>query len=245
MQEKRNNLFVFTIRKKRLVALFLLVFIVSVGVGAYFLFFRADLETARPLSRPVVVLDAGHGGVDAGVTAKGGLKESDFNLAMVYLLQDLFSQGGFSVVLTRRDEKGLYGATDGDFKRADMKARKEIIQSTDPDLVISVHANKYPSASRRGAQAFFDGFNPAGKALAFAIQDAFNVLNEKTVGRTFSALSGDYYILKCTHAPSVIVECGFLSNPEDEKLLSDAAYREELARSIYAGTVVFLADRTD
>jgi len=240
MRKKGGKMFVFSAKKRTIVfAVFLAIFI-AVTVAVFTV--KGGTEpTSRPQGKRTVVLDAGHGGVDAGVTGKGGLKEADFNLDMVFRLQKALEKEGYSVVLTRKDEKGLYGDGDENFKRADMQARKEIIRSASPDLFISVHANKYPSSDRRGAQAFFDEFNPSGKALAEAIQISFNRLNERYVGRTFSALSGDYYVLKCTFAPSVILECGFLSNPEDEALLSDDGYRDALVEAILNGVVEYSA----
>lgn len=239
MQKKERKFFIFTIKKATVVfGLALAVFCVAAGAATPFLL--DGTAAATPLGRPIVVLDAGHGGIDRGVTGRGGLTEAEFNLDMAYLLKGVLEEGGFSVVLTRTGREGLYGDDADNFKRADMKKRKEIVQSVDPDLFLSIHANKFPSSERRGAQVFFDDFNPAGKALAESIQQEVNRLNEKYVGRTFAALSGDYYMLKCTHAPSALIECGFLSNEEDEKLLSDKSYCLLLSEAIYAGMVGLL-----
>ncbi|MBR1747285.1 MAG: N-acetylmuramoyl-L-alanine amidase [Clostridia bacterium] len=214
--------------------------VAAIAIGATW---SEEVPASSPQKRIKVVLDAGHGGIDAGVVGQNGTKESDFNLAMTFVLKDLLTQSGCLVVLTRSDENGLYGDVDKNFKRADMKKRKEIVQSADPDILISVHANKYPSSDRRGAQVFFDDFCPAGRDLAASIQDQFNTLNARHVGRTYSALAGDYYMLKLTRAPSVIVECGFLSNPEDEALLNDENYRRQLAEAIACGVKEYLSNQ--
>lgn len=197
----------------------------------------ASVFASAPSMQKTIVIDAGHGGWDYGVIGKDGLKESEFNLIMAKELCQLLKDSGFKVVMTRKTDEGLYKENDKNRKRADMEERKRIIRKSNPDIVISIHANKYPSRSRRGAQVFFDEFNSDGKILAESIQSNLNILNMAYVERNFSALKGDYYLLKCCSAPSVIVECGFLSNPEDEKLLSDSKYRNEMTFCIYSGIV--------
>jgi N-acetylmuramoyl-L-alanine amidase len=204
----------------------------------------ASKAAAAPADAKVIVIDAGHGGVDTGVVSKNGVKESDFNLKMTFLLRDLLKEAGFKVVLTRENENGLYGDAVIKRKKADMEARKKIIQQARPDIVISIHANKFPSSERRGAQVFFDEYNNAGKLLADSIQSNVNLLNKEFVKRDFDALAGDYFLLKCSKAPSVIMECGFLSNPEDEILLTDNEYCKRLAFCIYGGIVGYLETET-
>ena len=185
----------------------------------------------------VVVLDAGHGGVDGGVVGKNtGTKESEINLEMVFLLKNLFEQGGFKVVLTRGDKNGLYGSATTGFKKRDMQKRFDIIREAKANLVLSIHCNKFASSSRSGPQVFF-GDNE-GKKLAEKMQ---LVLNDFT-SNSHSALKGDYFMLKCTTSPSVIVECGFLSNPADEAKLCDKNYRSQLAKVVYKGVLLYLAD---
>lgn len=199
----------------------------------------AKAKASSPAYEYVVVIDPGHGGQDGGVTGKNGYKESDFNLAMAKELSAMLDAAGYGVVMTRTDENGLYSDSDSNKKQADMAARKKIILDADPDFIVSIHANKFPGDSRRGAQVFFDEFNDEGKALAESIQKNLNVLNSKHVGKTYDALQGDYYMLKCCSKPSVIVECGFLSNADDEALLSDEEYRRRLAFAVYSGLTAF------
>ena len=222
------------LKKKRILVAILCVAICCVfalgGVGI-------AKASGTPAYKYTVVIDPGHGGIDGGVVGAGGDRKSTRNLAMSKELAQFLTDAGFRVVLTREDENGLYDEDDVNKKRADMEKRKDIIVKTNPDFVISIHANKFPGDSRRGAQAFFDGMSNDGKELAENIQSGLNALNSKYVGKEFSALKGDYFMLKCTRKPSVIVECGFLSNAEDEKLLSDAEYRKQLAFAIYSGIV--------
>ena len=187
-----------------------------------------------------VVLDAGHGGIDPGVLGKHtGIKESDINLAIVKILQNKFENAGFRVVLTRENESGLYGLPTEGFKKRDMQKRKEIALSAEANVLISVHQNSFVAAPERfGGQVFFDQATESGKPLAIKIQQELNGLS----GRNIQSLGGEYFMLECTDYPSVIVECGFLSNAEEEKRLSENAYREKIADAIFRGTVAWLAE---
>lgn len=189
---------------------------------------------------PTVVIDAGHGGIDAGVRGVAtGVKESDLNLEIARALRGFFVGAGFRCVMTRTTTGGLYGVFAKGFKMRDMQKRKEIILGASADLVISVHQNFCPLPSRRGAQVFYNGERESGKALADCIQTSLNGMDE-CVKKT-SALVGDYYMLRCTNAPSVIVECGFLSNADDEKLLTEFDYQKAVAYAIFTGVLKFFA----
>lgn len=241
MTAKRKNtrkIHVLILRKKTLAAVASA--IIAVGLLVCGGFTLSSSAVFRPADKTVVVIDAGHGGRDRGVVGPGKTEEAAFNLLLSKELGELLEDAGFEVVYTRKDEKAL--CDDGsNFKKRDMAERKRIIEKALPDIVVSIHANKFPLRERRGAQVFFDGFNEDGKFLAEDIQRDLNILNDKYAKRTFRALSGDYFILKCTHAPAVIVECGFLSNPRDEELLNTPEYRGKLAFSIYSGIVSFLS----
>lgn len=183
-----------------------------------------------------VVLDAGHGGVDPGVAA-GGVRESDINLLLVKELRQLFADAGFRVVLTRKNAGGLYGLPTPGFKRRDMEERRRIIREAAPDLVISVHQNSFPAQpSRSGAQVYYKKGDAAASRLAACIAAPLS----RACGGRCAALVGDYYILNCSAFPSVIVECGFLSNAAERKKLCSAAYRRTLARAVFGGALAFL-----
>ena len=185
-----------------------------------------------------VVIDAGHGGIDAGVLGVSTkTKESEINLYIAKYLRGYFADAGFNAVLTRTTQGGLYGTTAKGFKMRDMKKRKEIIEKNNADLVISIHQNSCPIPSRRGAQVFYDKGSESGKAFAESIQRSLNEMKECAVQN--SPLVGDYYMLKCTSNPSALVECGFLSNTLDEALLVTAEYQKAIAYAIFKGAVSF------
>ena len=194
-------------------------------------------------SKIKVVLDAGHGGIDGGVVGvRTGVKESELNLKVVKKLEQYLLDAGFIVVLTRNSEAGLYGVANSSLKRKDMEKRKNVINKAEPNLVVSVHMNQYSLSTRRGAQVFYNSSSDSSKLLAESVQESFNNMSEAV--RNCSALSGDYYIIKCSNYPSIIAECGFLSNPEDEALLITDEYQENLAYAIFKGISSYLAQTT-
>lgn len=209
-----------------------------------FVFCSVALKNGSALSltepKIKIVLDAGHGGVDGGVSGvKTGVKESELNLIIVKKLQRYLVDAGFEVVLTRSTDAGLYGIATKNLKKKDMQKRKEIIEKAEPSLVVSVHLNKYALTSRRGAQVFYNENSKNGKVLAESVQQAFNELSESK--RAYSPLKGDYYILNCTNYPSIIAECGFLSNPEEEALLITNEYQDTISYTIFKGIVSYLS----
>ncbi len=199
----------------------------------------AASAAAVPANAPCIVLDAGHGGVDPGVVGRTtGEKESDVNLKIVQKLQKLFSDAGFRVVLTRKNAGGLYGLPTKGYKRRDMEERRRIIREAEPDFVLSVHQNTFPAdTSRRGGQVFFREGSAAGEALAVSIQARLNALG----GRSVSALKGNFFLLGCADCPSALVECGFLSNAEEERLLLTDEYQGKIARAVFEGVLSFLS----
>lgn len=190
-----------------------------------------------------VVVDAGHGGIDGGVVGKTtGVRESDVNLAVAYCLKDALEEMGFEVVLTRKTEAGLYGTTAKGFKRRDMQKRREIIENADPAMVISLHQNFYPTKNTRGGQVFYRKENAGGKRLALLLQARINGLYQTEGARGRSAASGQFFMLECADCPSVLVECGFLSNREDERLLMDEGWRKRLSGAIADGVMEYFSD---
>jgi N-acetylmuramoyl-L-alanine amidase len=212
--------------------------------------FFYGIKTATLILREeIIVIDAGHGGIDGGVSGTiTKAKESDLNLKYAISLKNVFEKQGYRIVLTRSTEDGLYGTAaaylnEDSRKSQDMKRRKEIINQAEPVCVLSVHMNFFGKSSARGAQVFYNSSNPESKRLATAVQNKINNLNEEYVGRKITQLPGDYYIVKSIEYPSCIVECGFLSNPEDEKLLLNADYRERLVYEIGNGVLMYLKTR--
>ena len=202
--------------------------------------FAAQKAAAINPNMPTIVIDAGHGGIDNGVRGiKSGTDEADINLAIARFLKGQFTNAGFNCVMTRSNEAGLYGTSEKGFKMRDMQKRKQIISDCNADMVISVHQNFCPLPSKRGGTVFFNPDSVEGKALAVCIQNELNAM--ESCVKPNEALKGDYYMLKCTSSPSVIVECGFLSNEKDDELLNTESHQRAIAYAIFKGAVSYLA----
>ena len=217
----------------------LLIPVILPSIFALFLVFPVAAYSASP-GKTTVVIDAGHGGADGGVTGVNTkVKEADINLAVANELKKLFEAAGFNAVMTRTTSAGLYGAFSSGFKLRDLKERVSVAERSKADIFVSVHMNKYSDGSRRGAQVFYKAGDEKSKLLAAALQDSFNKM--EGAPRVLSELAGDYYVLNYSPCPAVICECGYLSNPEDEALLTDENYRGKLAYALFSGCVEYFA----
>ncbi len=191
-----------------------------------------------PSHNYTVVIDAGHGGTDPGsIGYKTKVHEADLNLKLSKMLKDKLESAGIAVVMTRTDEKAMVEGAGKKWKKEDMRLRKELIKNVRPNMVISLHQNSYTNHSYRGAQVFYDKTSDISKQIADFIQAEFKQNLDKSIKATSP---GDYFMLKCTYAPSIIVECGFLSNIEDEKLLLSEEYQEKIITCIYKAIIKFL-----
>ncbi len=222
----------FLVIKKKFVIIFLICLVLTIGSCTAYFTVKA---TNSPATSYTIVIDPGHGGVDPGsVGRKTETTESELNLKISLKLYDFLKSSGFNVVLTRSNADGLYGTYSAGYKKRDMTARKEIILNSNADLVISVHMNSFTKSTYRGAQVFYNTNNQESQIIANYVQQQFaNDLPQSDKGTSL----GDYFILKCTNIPTILCECGYLSNPEDEALLITEEYQQKVARSIYAGIV--------
>ena len=189
-----------------------------------------------PRPKYVIVIDAGHGGRDDGSIGTTGTKESEINLKIAKTLKVYLETLGIKVVLTRADDNGLYDANAKNFKVSDMEKRVEIIKKANPDMVISIHCNAFSDKSQVGAQAFFQESNEKSESFAEALQS--QLLSQLPRARK-SHSKGDYFLLKESPCSAVLVECGYLSNPEEEKDLCSVSYQNKVAYAIMCGVVKF------
>ena len=208
---------------------------VTVIVGGLFYVKKINQVSGGVLS---VVIDAGHGGIDGGVVADDGTKESDLNLDIAKKVKNKLNGYGIKVVMTRTGTGGLYGLATKGFKKRDMQKRKEIINSSGASLVISIHINKCPFSYRKGPQVFYKIGDEKSKNFAKTMQDNLNQM--PTATQKGLSLVGDYYVLNCTDICAVLVECGFVSNLQDQKLLLDDGYRNSLASVISSSAINYL-----
>ena len=164
------------------------------------------LSDTVPSRNYTVVIDAGHGGTDPGsIGYKTKIHEDELNLKMSKLLKSKLEKAGINVVMTREDNNAMLEGSGKKWKRKDMEARRELIIKTRPNMVISLHQNSYTNHSLRGAQVFYDKKSEISKQIAESIQEQFKINLDKSIK---APSPGDYFMLKCSTAPSVIVECG-------------------------------------
>lgn len=208
-----------------------LVIAVGLGVGVVSV---ASVKNS-PQKEYTIVIDAGHGGRDGGSVGEISV-EKDLNLKYANELKRLL-QGKVNVVMTRTGDDGLYDENENNKKLSDMRARRDIINSAKPDLVISIHMNSYPTSQCAGSKTFYKIDSEASKQASQCIQ---NSLHYYIPNASKTVAKGDYYILNCTNYNSVLIECGFISNPAEEKLLNSDQYMQQFIYSVYCGIVMFL-----
>lgn len=197
-----------------------------------------------PKHRPVLSLMPAMAGDDPGKIGINGEKEKELNLAIAKKLQKILEKKDYRIVLTRDSNKGLYHRTAHNKKVEDMKKRCEIINKEKPVFTISIHQNSYPEEYVKGAQVFYYGQSQEGKELAEVLQKSLVAELDKENHRTAKA-NESYYLLKKTKTPTVIVECGFLSNRQEAELLSDAEYQQKVAVAISKGIENYLNEEAE
>ena len=229
--------------KKRITAMLCLIF-----VSLYAFSFRVisdesvqlekTVETvSTPVSSKVVIVDAGHGTPDEGAESSNGTTEAQINLKIALKLQTLLEQSGCTVILTRSDENEIYDAgsdTIREKKVSDLNNRVKIGNESSADIFVSIHLNKISQQQYSGWQTFYKKNNEDSKNLAIAIQNNLNDAMQKENKRQPAQLN-TIYLMKYVEIPITTVECGFLSNPEEEQLLQTDEYQDKLAWGIYNG----------
>ncbi len=176
---------------------------------------------------PVIVIDPGHGSSDGGTTGINGAVEKEINLSIAKKLRLILQVLGYDVVLTREDDNSI-----ADSKLADMRLRLSIANTYPDGLFLSIHQNAYPDSTERGAQVFYNETIGGSKELATLITDNFKQYLDPDNRRKIKPGGDQYMLLKQTVVPSVLVECGFLSNREEADLLVSEEYQLKLALCI-------------
>ncbi|MBR6810258.1 MAG: N-acetylmuramoyl-L-alanine amidase [Clostridia bacterium] len=191
-------------------------------------------ETEKgPLEGVCIVVDPGHGGYDGGARAgQSKTWEKEINLQMAMQFRNALEAAGARVILTREEDKAF-----ADKKRPDLDARLNMAREADADMLLSVHMNQYHNARESGPQVFYRKAQQDSRLLAGCIQQA--MIDDLQPQKARAALAGDYYMLSLD-IPSVLVECGFISNPEEEKMLLDAGYQKRLAEAVCRGVCEFM-----
>lgn len=226
------------LNKKRLI---FISFAIIISIFSCSLNFENISETqavsSTPISNHTIILDAGHGNPDGGAVGDDGSIESELNLDIVLKLQNLLEASNCTVLLTRSDENGIYESSADTIrsqKISDMKNRVEIANNSGAEMFVSIHMNKLEQIQYSGWQTFYKNDDEDSKKIAESIQTSLNYFIKRENSRTIKSISG-IYLTKNVEIPLVLVECGFLSNAEENQLLQTDEYQDELAWSIYIG----------
>lgn len=195
-------------------------------------------QVEKETMKKSVVIDAGHGGSDPGKIGVNKSLEKDINLQIALQVKEKLEKNKIKVVMTREDGESLSSTDATNHKADDMKKRVKIINESDASIAVSIHQNSYSSEEVKGAQVFYYTHSEEGKKMAEIMQENFRLANP--ANKRQAKENGTYYMLKKTKIPTIIVECGFLSNWEEAELLNSPEYQDKMAQLICDGIVKIL-----
>lgn len=192
---------------------------------------------------PVIVLDAGHGGIDGGCVSAEGVPEKGINLSILLRLRDMLELNGYTVEVTRDTDtsihdKGIEGIANQ--KSSDMDNRLEIFNKNKNAVCISIHQNQFTDPVYSGAQMFYSATDSRSETLAKSLQDSFKELIQPDNDREIKLCGKELFLCYFSENPTVMVECGFLSNPEEAALLNTEEYQQKVAMTIFKGLTDYL-----
>lgn len=235
---KTGTAFKENIRKRK--GVFLETFMGILLLSSFVFLSGEAAEVSREMvDQQVIVVDAGHGGIDPGMVGVGGLQEAGINLRIAAGLKEDLTGRGYEVVMTRKDDSGLYQESAANKKLQDLQERIAIIEKSGAALTVSIHQNSYTDPSVSGPQVFYYEDSAEGKDLALSIQERMNS-ELSPDSRREARGNKSYYLLKESKGIVNIVECGFLTNPEEAGLLQDPEYQKRAAKAIGDGIQEYL-----
>ena len=194
-----------------------------------------------------VIIDAGHGGEDGGASSASGLIEKHLNLEISCILRDMLEKAGVEVVMTRTDDRLLYDRNvdfHGRKKKLDLAARLEVARTYEEGIFVSIHMNSFSDKRYSGLQVWYSQNCPESMVLAQKIQSHTREKLQPNNKRTIKAADSKIFLLDNAISPAVLIECGFLSNPEEARLFESEAYKNELARVIYEAIMEFISNES-
>ncbi len=197
---------------------------------------------AFPMRNRIIVIDAGHGGLDGGASDVDGVCEKDINLNIAKYLEVYLKQSGAKVVMTRTKDISLHtndNTSVKNRKREDLLKRREIANTSGADLMVSIHLNCFEQTKYSGAQVFYEPNFAESKALAATIQNAMRENLNKQNNRVEQKIAPDKLQFQNLSVPTALIECGFLSNPDEAALLKTPEYQQKVALAIYLGIIYF------
>lgn len=234
------------IDRKKIIKLMAMIFGLCVMFISSTTHYTEAVNASRlPIRNKVIMIDPGHGGIDPGAVGRTGVLEDEINLKIAFKLRRLIEQFGGVGLMIREDDSGLYSEGKSrirDMKNEDLRERHRIINESGADILISIHLNFFPQSQYYGAQCFYNKGDEEGKKLAELIQaELVDVIKNNNTRKAKSIDS--VYILKNNKMPSVLIECGFLSNHEEERLLQNDNYQEKLAWAIFMGVMKYFEEK--
>ncbi len=232
--------------RRFLIPIISLLLAILMAIGVCRIYFHGVYTPAATMELPKrqIVIDPGHGGEDGGAQANG-VTEKDVNLAISLALSDLLKEAGFDVILTRTEDVSIYDESAKSLrnkKRSDILKRLQIANDNPNAIMVSVHQNKFSQSKYSGAQMFYGDENVWSKPLAESLQQSFVTLLQPNNTRVIKPITSSVYLINNAKIPAVLCECGFLSNAEEAKSLSDPDYQQKAAFAIYSGILRFYAD---
>jgi N-acetylmuramoyl-L-alanine amidase len=192
-----------------------------------------------------VVIDAGHGGEDGGAVGTNGIYEKDLNLQIAWILNDLLRANGIETVMTRSEDILLYDRNSnyqGQKKVQDLAIRRKIAETYENAVFVSIHMNAFPQHQYHGLQVYYSPNSSESKDLAIHIQSLTKELLMPKNNRSVKTSGGNIYLLDRLQCPAVLVECGFLSNPEECAKLSSEEYKQQMALSLCLSILEYFSD---
>ena len=222
---------------KRKIELFMILFLLMGAIIASWKLSELTANVSKEEKKAkkdqvVIVVDPGHGGEDPGKVGINDVLEKDLNLQIAKKVKKLLEEAGIKIVMTRTNDKVP------DAKKEDLNQRVQLINDTKPKLALCIHQNSYPDAKIKGAQVFYHTITPEAEDVASIVQEQLRTVDPTNTRQIKE--NDTYFMLKNTQVPTIIVECGFLTNPDEAAKLTQEDYQDKLAQAICEGVVKWL-----
>lgn len=223
---------------KRKIELFMILFLLMGAIIASWKLSELTANVSKEEKKAkkdqvVIVVDPGHGGEDPGKVGINDVLEKDLNLQIAKKVKKLLEEAGIKIVMTRTNDKVP------DAKKEDLNQRVQLINETKPKLALCIHQNSYPDAKIKGAQVFYHTITPEAEDVASIVQEQLRTVDPTNTRQIKE--NDTYFMLKNTQVPTIIVECGFLTNPDEAAKLTQEDYQDQLAQAICEGVVKWLS----
>ena len=222
---------------KRKIELFMILFLLMGAIIASWKLSELTANVSKEEKKAkkdqvVIVVDPGHGGEDPGKVGVNDVLEKDLNLQIAKKVKKLLEEAGIKIVMTRTNDKVP------DAKKEDLNQRVQLINDTKPKLALCIHQNSYPDAKIKGAQVFYHTITPEAEDVASIVQEQLRTVDPTNTRQIKE--NDTYFMLKNTQVPTIIVECGFLTNPDEATKLTQEDYQDKLAQAICEGVVKWM-----